>query len=161
MLQREVVMNPTGYNAARTYASVGLESEVQGADPHGLILLLYRGAIAALVKARGHMQRNEFAEKGAAISNAVAIINDGLRASLDLNQGGEIAANLDALYEYMAQQLLVANIKNQPELIDEIGRLLADLKGAWETIGKTGRPAEQQTDQQPQAQRAAISYGKV
>jgi len=153
-------MNTTSHSALKAYAAAGVESRVAGSSPHGLIVLLYEGALAALAKAKSHMARNEFAGKSAAISNAVAIINDGLRASLDLTQGGEIAANLDALYDYMSQQLLIANIKNKPELIDEVGKLLYELKGAWEAIGKTGRPIEPQAGQQPPA-RAAISYGKV
>lgn len=153
-------MNTMNHTAAKAYATVGVESRVNGADPHGLIVLLYEGAIAALARAKSHMERNEVAEKGKAISMAVSIINDGLKASLDMSRGGEIAANLDSLYEYMGQRLLLASIKNQPEMIDEIAKLLIDLKGAWAAIGKlqSGR-VNVATEQPPQ--RAAISYGKA
>lgn len=153
-------MNTTSNNASKAYAAVGVESRVNGADPHGLIVLLYEGALIAMAHAKFHMERNEIAEKGRAIAKAVAIINDGLRASLDMNRGGEIAGNLDALYDYMGQRLLLASLKNQPEIIDEVSKLLRDLKGAWEAIGKlqTGRVnvAVEQSQQ-----RSAISYGKA
>lgn len=154
-------MNTVSQNAAKAYATVGIESRVNGADPHGLIVLLYEGAITALTRAKSHMERNETAEKGRAIAMAVAIINEGLQASLDMKSGGEIAANLDALYEYMGQKLLLASIKNQPEIIDEIANLLTDLKGAWVSIGKMHAGRVNTALEQPPQQRAAISYGKA
>ena len=76
-----------------------------------------------------------FAAKGSAISKAISIIDNGLRASLDKEAGGEIAANLDALYDYMSRRLLHANLKNDVTIIDEVHGLLADLRGAWVEIG--------------------------
>lgn len=153
-------MNTMSHTAAKAYEAVGLESRVNGADAHGLIVLLYEGAIAALVRAKYHMERNEVAEKGKAVAMAVAIINDGLKASLDMSRGGEIAGNLDALYEYMGQRLLLASLKNQPEIIDEISNLLIDLKGAWVSIGKLQTGRVNIAQEQP-PQRSAISYGKA
>lgn len=154
-------MNTVSQNAAKAYATVGMESRVNGADPLGLIVLLYEGAIAALARGKSHMERNETAEKGKAIAMAVTIINDGLKASLDMKIGGEIAANLDALYDYMGQRLLLASLKNQPEIIDEISNLLTDLKGAWVSIGKVHTGRANAALEQPPQQRAAISYGKA
>jgi flagellar protein FliS len=153
-------MNTMSNKASKAYAAVGVESSVNGTDPHGLIVLLYEGALVAMVHAKIHMERNEIAEKGRAIAKAVAIINDGLRASLDMSRGGEIAGNLDALYDYMGQRLLLASLKNQPEIIDEISKLLMDLKGAWESIGKLQTGRVNVVVEQPQ-QRSAISYGKA
>ena len=95
-----------------------------------LILLLYDGAISALATAKGHMQEMQFAEKGRLISKATGII-EGLRAVLDFQRGGDIAKSLNDLYEYMKHRLSVANLKNDPEGVAEVMRLLNELRGAW------------------------------
>ena len=122
-----------GVNA---YAKVGLETGIVAATPHRLIEMLFDGAIISVISAMQHMRDSNIAAKGQAISKAIAIIDSGLRASLDKKVGGEIAVNLDSLYEYMSNQLLMANIKNQPEILEEIKNLLIDLKGAWCAIDK-------------------------
>ena len=72
----------------------------------------------------------------------ITIIDNGLRPSLDKSAGGEIADNLDAMYDYMTRRLLEANLKNEVGMVDEVHRLLADLRGAWVAIdGKEGQPA--------------------
>ncbi|HAT30292.1 MAG TPA: flagellar export chaperone FliS [Janthinobacterium sp.] len=122
----------SGLNA---YAKVGIETGVISASPHKLIVMLFDGAIVSLGAALGHMRAGRVAEKGKAISHAILIVESGLRASLDKNGGGEIAESLDALYEYISGRLLLANLKNQPELLEEAQRLLTDLRGAWNAIG--------------------------
>ena len=126
-----------GVNA---YAKVGLETSVISASPHKLIVLLYDGALAAIKTAARHMAAGQIAEKGVAIGKALDIINSGLRASLDKKAGGEIAANLDALYVYMAQRLLTASLENKPAMLEEVQVLLADLRDAWTQIGD--KPAQ-------------------
>ncbi|HEX7633660.1 MAG TPA: flagellar export chaperone FliS [Noviherbaspirillum sp.] len=121
-------------SGASAYAKVGIETGVVAASPHKLIVMLFDGALAALATAQQHMKTGDIAAKGLAISKAIDIIYCGLRASLDHNTGGEIASNLDALYEYMTNRLLAANLNNQPEIIDEVQRLLHDLRSAWESI---------------------------
>lgn len=121
-------------NGAKAYAKVGMETGVIAANPHKLIVMLFEGAQIALNNAQQHMDKGNIAEKGKAISKAIMIIENGLRASLDKSVGGEIALNLDALYEYMSSRLLLANMNNQPELIGEVQALLADIKGAWDKI---------------------------
>jgi flagellar protein FliS len=96
--------------------------------------MLFDGALAALAVARLHMKSGNIAAKGQAVSKAVAIINEGLRASLDQTAGGSIAANLDALYAYMGNQLVLGNAQNKVELIDEVHTLLTELRGAWAMI---------------------------
>ncbi len=125
---------------ANAYAKVGLETGVVASSPHKLIVMLFDGALVALRAAAAHMRAGEIASKGMAISKAIMIIENGLRASLDKDAGGQIAASLDALYDYMGRRLLEANIKNQPELLEEVIVLLADLKGAWDAIGTTVNP---------------------
>jgi flagellar protein FliS len=82
------------------------------------------------------MAAGHIAEKGAAISKALDIINNGLRASLDKKAGGEIAANLDALYIYMTERLLTASLQNKTAMLEEVQILLADLRDAWTQIGE-------------------------
>ncbi|MGJ7914681.1 flagellar export chaperone FliS [Massilia sp. LXY-6] len=125
----------------QAYAKVGLETSVVAASPHELIVLLFDGALAAIHSARLHMKAGKIQEKGTSISRAIEIVNDGLRASLDKKAGGEIANSLDSLYMYMTERLLQANLKNSVDMLDEVHTLLADLRDAWASIGKTPAPA--------------------
>lgn len=120
-------------NAIHEYAKVGAHSGVEAADPHRLIQMLMEGALDKVAAARGHMGRNQIAEKGVSISWAISII-DGLRVSLDMQTGGELVENLHALYLYMMERLLEANVKNDPALLDEVAALINEIKGAWDTI---------------------------
>ena len=121
---------------AKAYANVGIETGVASASPHKLIIMLFEGAMSAISLATTMMKSGDIEGKGKAISKAISIIDDGLRASLNKQEGGEIAINLDSLYEYMSHRLLEANIKNKPEILEEVHTLLAEVKGAWEEIGK-------------------------
>lgn len=117
------------------YAKVGVESGVAAANPHRLILMLLEGAMVAIGDARRHLLCRDMAAKGIAISKAIMIIDDGLRVSLDLKDGGELAQHLHALYEYMSRTLLFASAHNDIAKLDEVKRLLAEIKEAWEAIG--------------------------
>ena len=128
------------YAAMAAYRSVGVESLASTADPHQLVLMLFNGARAAVAAAKGHMERKEIAPKGETISKAISIIDGGLKASLDLNVGGEMAQNLSSLYVYMGQRLLQANIKNDAKALDEVALLLEQLGGAWESIAGKAAP---------------------
>lgn len=123
-------------NAVSAYQRIGVETGVESADPHKLILMLFEGAQEALAKARMHIQHNEIAEKGQMISKAIMIIDHGLKASLDMNAGGDLAIKLQALYDYMTHRLLVANIQNNTEIVNEVNHLLSELYGAWKEIGQ-------------------------
>ena len=120
--------------ATKAYAKVGIESSVSGADPHQLISMLYQGALLAIANAKNSMLRKDIATKGASISKAIMIIDEGLNACLDKDAGGELAHNLAALYDYMSIRLMTANLKNDISGLDEVARLLADLKQAWDSI---------------------------
>ncbi len=122
------------YSGANAYSSVGVETGIGAASPHRLIVMLFDGAIVSIIAARQHMKGGNIPAKGQAISKAIAIIENGLRASLDKKIGGEIALSLDSLYEYMRDRLVIANLNNQSDILDEIQRLLTDLKSAWEEI---------------------------
>lgn len=149
-------MNAT--TAIRAYAKIGVESGVTSADPHKLISMLYQGALLAIANAKNGIMRKDIPAKGAAISKAITIINEGLNASLDKNVGGPLAQNLSSLYEYMCTRLIVANLKNDMAALNEVARLLADLKEAWEDI----RPnAVQAAPQSKPASNAQPVYGRV
>lgn len=132
-------MNTTSA-AINAYNKVGLESGITAADPHKLISMLYQGALLAIANAKNGILRKDIAAKGKAISHAILIIDSGLNASLNKEVGGDLALNLAALYDYMSQRLLVANLNNDMEALDEVARLLSDLKGAWETIRQPSTP---------------------
>jgi len=120
-------------SAIQQYTRSSRQADVAAATPHRLIQMLLEGALEKIAVARGHMERNEIADKGKAISWAIDIL-EGLRTSLDQEAGGELAANLDALYEYMSVQLVEANISNDPAKLDEVSGLLKRIKSAWDAI---------------------------
>lgn len=126
---------------ASAYAKVGLETGVVASSPHKLIVMLFDGALMAIRNAGVHMKAREIEKKGNAISKAIMIVENGLRASLDKEAGGNIALQLDALYDYIGRRLLTANLTNDQAILDEVHALLADLKGAWEAIGDQQSPA--------------------
>ncbi len=121
-------------SAAQAYSSVGVVSNAMSTNPHGLVLMLFEGASIAVSAARLHLQDGRTADRAKAICKAVAIIQDGLMASLDRGNGGEIADNLFALYEYMVARLVQANIEQRADCLEEVARLLAELDGAWQSI---------------------------
>ena len=133
--------NTPANTAVRAYANVGLESAVASAHPHRLILMLFEGAILAIAHARNAMPLKDvpsITAKGKAISKAIQIVDEGLKASL-IDNGTELAANLRALYEYMSHRLLLASLKNDSGVLDEVTRLLNELKDAWHAIEPSQR----------------------
>ena len=120
--------------ATSAYGKVQLETDVAGANPHRLIALLFEAAIVAVHRATERMRARDIATKGAAISKAIQIIEEGLIVSLDENAGGELAGRLKGLYRYMTQRLLLASARNDPAPLEEVARLLTDLKEAWAAI---------------------------
>ena len=127
----------TARSGANAYAKVDMETGVLAASPQKLIVMLFDGAKLAIDRAFLHTQNHDIAAKGRAISHAISIINDGLRASLNKKVGGEIALTLDSLYEYMCNRLLEANLKNDLTILTEIGGLVDELRGAWLAIENT------------------------
>jgi flagellar protein FliS len=151
---------PTPHRGVQAYTTVGTETGVAAATPHKLVVMLFDGALTAVTGARAAMQRGEAAQKGVLIGKAVSIIDEGLKASLDVDAGGELAQNLRALYAYMSQQLLLANLKNDQKALEEVGKLLTDLRAAWDTIGQV-KPVTPPPAPSPDMQRSAVSYGKA
>ena len=121
-------------SGTKAYAQVSIESGVMSASPHQLIEMLFDGANSALVRARLFMQQDDIVAKGEALSKAINIIDNGLKAGLDQENGGEIAANLSSLYDYMIRRLLQANLRNDCQAIEEVEELLGNIADAWKQI---------------------------
>ncbi|MBO9649275.1 MAG: flagellar export chaperone FliS [Variovorax sp.] len=123
---------------AGAYARVGVEIGAMSASPHQLISMLFDGAKTAIGMARHHMASGDVVAKGRAFSQAVSIVENGLKASLDADaagaSGAELVGNLTALYGYIVQRLLYANLRNDAQALDEADRLLDDIAGAWREI---------------------------
>jgi flagellar secretion chaperone FliS len=141
--------------ATRAYATVGVDTIVESASPHKLVLMLYDALLKQLRVAKMHIERGEIAPKAAAISKAIRLIDQGLRCSLDIERGGDIAAQLLALYDYSERRLFHANLKNDTAALDEVGRLIEPLRAAWLGISPD---APQQS--QPALAPAAAAQGK-
>ena len=109
---------------ANAYSQVSLETAVQSADPHQLILMLYDGALMALAQAVVAMEQKDIPKRAQSISRAIAIIHDGLHASLDVESGGELGERLAALYDYMVERLTQANATNNAAAVQEVSGLL-------------------------------------
>src|SRR3989338_6873252 len=135
-------------SAIKNYAKIGVESGVNAADPHQLISMLYQGALLAIANAKNDITNENIPAKCSAISKAISIIDEGLNASLDKSVGGELVQNLSSLYEYITMRLLTANLKNDMDALDEVARLLSDLKSAWESIRQPGAANAASVDMQ-------------
>lgn len=123
-------------NPIAAYRQVDLESDIRGADPHRLIVLLFDGAESALRQALVQLEANDIIGKSASLTKAIEIILSGLSASLNTDEGGELAHNLKALYDYMASRLMHANIRKDPAAIREVQHLLGEISGAWREMGE-------------------------
>ena len=109
------------------------QTAIDDASPHQLITMLLDGALERVATASGAMGRGEVALSGESIGKAISII-DSLRVSLDMEQGGQIAGNLSALYDYMTRRLLEANATKDADMLAEVGSLLKEIKVAWDQV---------------------------
>lgn len=125
-------MNPM--LALRQYQKVNGVAQTSEASPHRLVQMLMQGGLDRIAQAKGAIARNDAAQKGVLIGKAIGIVG-GLREGLDLENQAEALADIDSLYAYMSKRLVEANIKNDPEILDEVARLLITLKEGWDAIG--------------------------
>ena len=115
------------------YTQVNKYSGITDASPHMLVQMLLDGALEKIASVTGLLKRGDIAKKGETIGQTIAIIG-GLRSSLNKEAGGEMAENLDRLYDYMERQLLQANLKNDVDILDEVSSLLKEIKAGWDAI---------------------------
>ncbi|MBL4621039.1 MAG: flagellar export chaperone FliS [Immundisolibacteraceae bacterium] len=140
-------------DALKSYRQIQSQT-VLNASPYHLILKLFDGLLQRLASARGHIERQEVAEKGQCLGSAISIIG-GLRGSISHVAGGEIATNLDNLYEYCERRLMQANQDNDTTIIDEVAGLLKDIRSAWLEIPPAIQQQEASNSDMPVAVSAA------
>jgi flagellar protein FliS len=121
-------------NFANAYTDTHNQTAVVDASPHRQIALLYAKAVDRVHQAKGAMEVSNYALKAKCIGRTVDILS-ALQGWLDMEQGGAISDNLDALYDYMIRQLHAANIENDPAKLDEVASLLGEIRSAWDAIG--------------------------
>ncbi|BBC41331.1 flagellar export chaperone FliS [Photobacterium damselae subsp. piscicida] len=117
----------------QAYKKVSVNAQLASASPHRIIQMLYAGAIERLIQGKAAMEQGNIAMKCERLSKALDIIMS-LRDCLSMEDGGDVANNLDSLYDYMIRQVSTANAENQPELIDEVITMLREIKSAWDQI---------------------------
>lgn len=124
------------YSATGTkaYAKIGVESAVMSASQQQLVVMLFDGALSALIRARLFMQDSNIEGKGSSISKAINIIEAGLKEGLTENHGDELADNLLDLYNYMTRRLLHANLNNDVAAVEEVEGLLRNIADAWKEV---------------------------
>ena len=123
----------TTNGSVNQYSNVDNYTGVTDANPHQLVQMLLDGAIGKIAVVKGLMLRGETAEKGKVIGQSISIVG-GLRSSLDMKAGGDLAANLDDIYEYIERRLLESNLKNDVTILDEATSLLREIRTAWVAI---------------------------
>ncbi|AXF58628.1 flagella export chaperone FliS [Leclercia sp. W6] len=120
-----------GAKGTQAYAKIEVESAVMSASQQQLIIMLFDGALSALVRARLFLQDGNIPAKGQALSKAINIIENGLKLGLDEDNGDELTQNLIALYAYMVRRLLQANVRNDVNAIEEVENLLRNIADGW------------------------------
>jgi flagellar protein FliS len=126
---------------ATLYTSIGVETGVSGATPHKLVAMLFDGFVDAVTQARGALEARNVEAKGRAIGRAARIVDEGLKAGLDLTAGGTLAKDLSDLYAYVTMRLTWANLHNDVGALDECLQLVQPLRDAWNSIEGQAGPA--------------------
>ncbi|MFZ4287638.1 flagellar export chaperone FliS [Variovorax sp. HJSM1_2] len=126
--------------SASAYKRVAVQTSIDGASPHQLIGLLYDGLLESLGKARVAIERGDVEVKGKEIGRSVRILEEGLKASLNDDMGGELAVNLRGVYNYSILRLTEANLKNDSALVGEVSKLITTVSDAWKSINPIQAP---------------------
>ena len=134
------MLTPRANKSASAYRQVGVETSVDQATPHNLVEMLFDGLLVAVGAARAAMQRGDIKTKCKQVVIAVRILEEGLKSALNLEQGGELAANLDRLYGYCVVRLTQANARNDDAALAEVARLIEPLAKSWKEIGPSAYP---------------------
>lgn len=118
-------MTPRGYEAYNQAVVHTTDNKEQ------ILLMLYEGAVRFVRRARMGIEEKNAKIRGENISKVMAILTE-FDCALDREGGGELVENLSDLYHYMMDRLTHANVKNDTEALDEVGRLLTELKEGFE-----------------------------
>ena len=124
----------------KAYKSVGIKDDLAVADPHRIIQLLMQGSLENMAKAKGAMERKDFAEKSRTVSKAMSIIS-ALQHSLDMDMdvGGEVSQNLWSLYDFMVNHLMQASRESSPAKVDDVIEIMIKIKSGWDAISVDDR----------------------
>ena len=120
--------------AASAYQRINVETSMHTIDQHQLVSLLYEGVLSAIATARGALARGDVLTKCNSVSKAVRIIEEGLMTALDREAGGELAQNLEALYDYSLRRLILANAHNDDAMLAEVAHLFEPIAQGWNQI---------------------------
>ena len=134
------MFNSVGSRSASAYRKIGVETQVDQANPHQLVGMLFEGLQLAVGSARAALQRGDIGAKGKQIGIAVRILDEGLRGALNLEQGGELAGNLHDLYQYCVMRLTQANARNDDAALAEVQKLIEPVAAGWKQIGEAAMP---------------------
>ena len=122
------------------YQQIGVTTAVDGANPHKLVSMLFDALQSEIIAARGAIARGDIAEKGRAIGHAVRILQEGLIAPLDMQNGGALASNLRDVYDYVVHQLTLANLRNDADALQQCQQLISPIQDAWTQIKPSVSP---------------------
>jgi len=135
MLNTSPFATGPGRAAGQFYRQVAVDSQVgTRSDAHHLVSLLFDGLFEAIAQARGALRAGDVPAKCKALTRAAAIVEEGLRAALDLRAGGQLARDLQELYGYVTMRLTQANLSCDEAPLDECVRLMRPLADAWVSI---------------------------
>ena len=143
-------MSLKGINA---YKKGNLKQQISQADPHKITLMLMQGMLDKLAYTKGCIERKDYSGKSEHISRATAILMS-LRDTLEMETGAEVADNLFALYDYMIQRLIDANVQNNLKIVDEVITLFIPIKTAWSQIPESAK--QEAYEMQRQRRQAAV-----
>jgi flagellar protein FliS len=132
------MFNTYNPRAASAYQRINVETSMHTIDQHQLVSLLYDGVLGSVALARGAMERGDVLGKCNAIGKAIRIIEEGLSTALDRDDGGDLAQNLGALYDYSLRRLITANVRNDPSILLEVQQLFEPLAQGWNEMKKNG-----------------------
>lgn len=127
--------------SADAYRRINVETSMHTIDQYQIVSLLFDGMLQSLAAARGAIARGDVLAKCEAIARALRILEEGLATGLDRVDGGELAENLAALYDYCTRRLILANAQNDDAILQEIQRLIETVSQGWKGM-KQGAAAE-------------------
>lgn len=128
------MFTPVSTRAASVYKRVNVETGIESASPHQLVVMLFDALHQYLLTAQGAMERGDVALKCQKMGAAIRVLDEGLRGALNMEHGGDIARNLDAVYEYCVNRLTVANLKNDSQAITEVMNIIAPIASGWKQM---------------------------
>jgi flagellar secretion chaperone FliS len=127
-----------GLLGLQQYRKVDLHGNLAEASPHQVVQVMLDSVLGRIAEASGHLERGEVAAKGEKISKALGII-EALMLGLDKERGGELALNLERLYDYASRTLLRAHLENRTDLLKEVTSLIREIKLGWDGIAPTAK----------------------